>query len=1164
MEVQALEAVVIAIPPDCPEKAEALNELGKCLWQTALQTQSEDTLRKAVSIIEEAVRMTETNKSDLSRYLNNLGLFLSDLASFTGDKTYWEQSISSLERGSECAPETIKSGLLLNLGNTLRTLYDVERDVELLNRAVGVYQDGLEANPTALSKPKLLNGLAASLLARCLAKTKCATDDLDDALRYAGEAVENSDDDHPFRAIFLDTYASVLFARFGRQHSIELLDASISYGFEAVGLASERCSPETPAFVVNLVESLLMRRRIDSSDSYLDSALEILENVLQDIDDNHQNGNYCSLLYTRCLLDRYERDGDERDIQACSDNLAILSKVPAGKSVPWSPYLAVMVEVLIRHSEISSSAESLDQAVDILKSASLRIRDHSPEASVVYDHLSVGLLARFQLRGSLDDLTSASTAARKALELLDESSIEYTLAQVTYANALLRTYEETEEERHLNSAIQLYEQVARSNCVWRSLRPGRLTVLAFALQLRFGLHKRDEDWEECLAACKESVDASKDSPTHYIPVGQMGNAWFEKSRSNNKDPRNGEYLEQAIQYLTASLDSMPRDHTDRASWLNNLGLAYESLFKYRKDSVFYRYALDTYHQAIQLETASPFLRVTAAYRALVLAGISDLQEAVKAVKQAIDLLPTLSPRLLRREDQQHMITMFSGLGIYGAAVLLEAEQDPLEAVRVLETSRGIMNSLLIDTRTDLTVLEEQDETLALEFKGISSKLDTVSEFPSRLAKPDAFLSRDPEARIATAKTFNKLVLRIRNIHGLEDFLMPPTGKQIRSVAGPSCIIFVNVATFRSDALIVQSDRIWNISLTNLKSEDAISNANKLSQAILDDGDGTIDRIETNECLREILAWLWRSLVNPILTALPQEKGEMPKRICWIPAGVMTNFPIHAASDPEGHNAMDTIVSTYGTTIKGLRHSQQKLSSLTPGRGCGLLVGMQLTPGERDLQFAQDEVSSVESLLRSILPATTVLRNPPGPGTIASTPTKHAVLSLLSDAEVLHLSCHGLADAENPSQSRLLLADWQSSNPGPLTVADIAAQRLPNARLAFLSACHAAIGRAPDLIDEGIHLAGAFQLAGFPQVVGTLWQVSDKRAMQLSKKVWQMILASSDGEGSQSIEYQRLPDVMNKALRELRQDTKMADDEDDVDLEFEDEPFVWAPFVYMGL
>jgi hypothetical protein len=52
-----------------------------------------------------------------------------------------------------------------------------------------------------------------------------------------------------------------------------------------------------------------------------------------------------------------------------------------------------------------------------------------------------------------------------------------------------------------------------------------------------------------------------------------------------------------------------------------------------------------------------------------------------------------------------MISMFSGLGSYGAALLLETDRDVVDSVNTLETSRGIMNSLLIDIRTDLTALE---------------------------------------------------------------------------------------------------------------------------------------------------------------------------------------------------------------------------------------------------------------------------------------------------------------------------------------------------------------------------------------------------------------------------------------------------------------------------
>lgn len=100
------------------------------------------------------------------------------------------------------------------------------------------------------------------------------------------------------------------------------------------------------------------------------------------------------------------------------------------------------------------------------------------------------------------------------------------------------------------------------------------------------------------------------------------------------------------------------------------------------------------------------------------------------------------------------------------------------------------------------------------------------------------------------------------------------------------------------------------------------------------------------------------------------------------------------------------------------------------------------------------------------------------------PTRAHVLAELGRAAIVHLSCHGITDYNEPSSSRLLLSDSESE---PLTVADITAQCLPCARVTCLSVCHAFVGQTADLLDEGIHLAGAFQLAGFPQVVGTLWR-----------------------------------------------------------------------------
>jgi CHAT domain-containing protein len=37
-----------------------------------------------------------------------------------------------------------------------------------------------------------------------------------------------------------------------------------------------------------------------------------------------------------------------------------------------------------------------------------------------------------------------------------------------------------------------------------------------------------------------------------------------------------------------------------------------------------------------------------------------------------------------------------------------------------------------------------------------------------------------------------------------------------------------------------------------------------------------------------------------------------------------------------------------------------------------------------------------------------------------------------------------------------------------------------------------------LLDESIHLASAFQLAGFPHVIATLWQTGDSAAVQVAE------------------------------------------------------------------
>ena len=112
-------------------------------------------------------------------------------------------------------------------------------------------------------------------------------------------------------------------------------------------------------------------------------------------------------------------------------------------------------------------------------------------------------------------------------------------------------------------------------------------------------------------------------------------------------------------------------------------------------------------------------------------------------------------------------------------------------------------------------------------------------------------------------------------------------------------------------------------------------------------------------------------------------------------------------------------------------------------------------------------------------------------------TFKTVVDALPTAQWAHFACHGSSDLVHPSESTLLLYDYEKQ---PLAFPDIARLNLGDAELAFLSACSTArtSGR---LADEAIHLASAFQLAGYRHVIGTLWPVDDHRAKEIADDIY---------------------------------------------------------------
>jgi len=158
----------------------------------------------------------------------------------------------------------------------------------------------------------------------------------------------------------------------------------------------------------------------------------------------------------------------------------------------------------------------------------------------------------------------------------------------------------------------------------------------------------------------------------------------------------------------------------------------------------------------------------------------------------------------------------------------------------------------------------------------------------------------------------------------------------------------------------------------------------------------------------------------------------------------------------------------------------------------LIVTMPTTPGESPLSGVTKEANEIKHGLC-------------GPNTVETLerPTAKCVLHALPNYSIAHFACHGVSSI-NPADSHLLLLkesilpdDHRAEQLDKLRVKDIAALKLPAARLAYLSACSTAVSTSSKLIDEVTHTVSSFHIAGFIHVIGTLWESEDEACQRMA-------------------------------------------------------------------
>ncbi len=356
--------------------------------------------------------------------------------------------------------------------------------------------------------------------------------------------------------------------------------------------------------------------------------------------------------------------------------------------------------------------------------------------------------------------------------------------------------------------------------------------------------------------------------------------------------------------------------------------------------------------------------------------------------------------------------------------------------------------------------------------------------------------------------------RIHQKHGFERFLLEPALAELKQCANGGPIVIVNATDFGCDAIIVSTSEVQTIALPEMDSSQAPlffqqslgryrtidhDRLKEYERDIETDTGETYDWMGSDKADVGHMSWLWSSCVQPILKKLKNSQAPDSHRLLrvwWIGTGVASGLPFHAAGlyvkdAPNSDNTLSQIILSYTSTIKALSFARSCASKVATNKGNEtsiLVVTMPTTPDHKSLSGVDLEKVAIQQMTRDSCKIK-----------VLESPTAAHVLEDIS--AFVHFACHGWADPEDPSNSHLLLQKSGPSGPAvdELTVSDISKRdTLGRKWIAYPSACSTAGVEAKNLADECLHLASAFQVAGFAHVIGSLWLADDDICVRLAE------------------------------------------------------------------
>ncbi|KAG1852509.1 CHAT domain-containing protein [Suillus subluteus] len=920
---------------------------------------------------------------------------------------------------------------------------------------------------------------------------------LNDAVQHFQLVLDQCPVGHPDHAAALTNLA---YARLEGyiQNYLQDIDTTTSLFREAIALRPQG-HPDHASSLHDLIRALIWRYSKESTAVYIRESVQLCCKLLPLCPEGtflRSMGVDSAVGY---VINNLPIDASDESIHL-RRNMLELS--PVGQQLRPKALDKLSWALFTRFTE-RGNIDDIDESIHLRREAvSLCPEEHTGHHSYL-NNLAVSLVHRFDHQGKPNDLDEAISLYEEVLRLhtVGHESRDFPLN--TLGGALTTRFNKRGDIDDITRAISLYHEALTLRPPGHPHRDTTLNNLALALHTRHKQLDVSEDLSnEVIDKLRESLRLRRlDHPERHLNLSNLGFALC----SRFTHTRENEDVEEAIDLCQESLAALPSLHPGRYLSYMCLQEAYLSRYRVQLSPPDLSLAVENFKLASRHPTRGFPSRIITAWNWVAAAEQHSHTSVLEAYNTYFDLLDNhLATRSSTTSRQEAAAAFHYARSLPADAASCAIRHDNLRhAVELAEQGRGQQWSLASRLKTPVEDLESVNPKLAHKYLELSKRVSNAAQSSANIT--------DRAAADRAATKYRKLmeqweaaVADIRDLRAFSRFLLPPSYADLQVAAhqGPAIILIASQYSCSAIVISMSGDPhhvpLPSISLTELNNlKDRFARAIRHASVMG-------PKVPRNDLI-VLLRTVWDAIMLPIVNVLQHDlKLKFRSRIWLCPTAAFTSIPLHAAhpfqtrADGSKEPCLeDLYICSYTPTLSALVRSRRMMkkrvtpSFATIGQG-------QPGAGKGKALLAVD--SELE-LVQKFVPATATRITVSG-----DEATRAGALQALEENTWVHLACHGKQDPTQPYNSHFVMKDEH------LTLLDIMDRDIPHAEFAFLSACHTAVGDE-ETPDEVIHLAAGLQFSGFKSVIGTLWEVNDAVAKHVVEAFYKyMFMDLKDGAG----------------------------------------------------